>query len=406
MPPGPESELIERDRAHPERASARRILTKSRLYAAVRDGVRALCPAVDAGAGRVSAFSLAALDTASREFTPRSFTRIFDFKKDRVPPLIEGAVPAERIERAHRDFVENLTAIARDGRAAGVPVLFVDSVRNLKADFYLRFHVDPRDVKPGYLERWRALYGSALDKQRVKDYPAAIIDFLAVRECYVKDHDEILAHHIASCHEAMGNLDKAREEFERAFMSRALKAKIREAASAGGAALADPYPALVKVSPGGIPDATMFTDAFHPMPMANAAIARTILDAILEGKLVKGDAPVPAGLAAVRAAIDGAAARVKLDPGKELQSAVYAGKYARALDIGSSKQLSQMLYVEKMYYGYAQSKLGRGEAARQTWNALREEVLGQGAQPSSLPKLDTDADVVRHIFDFDLFSEF
>ena len=209
-------ELAERDAKNPWRAAARRELARSRLYVGVRDLLEAMRPAASAAA-RSSAFSLAALDVASREFTPNSFARIFDFKKDRIPPIMEPTVPPERIEGAHRRFVENLVKLADDARAAGVPVLLVDTVRNLKADFYLRCHVEPRELKAGAEAEWRAHYTAALEHRRAKEWEAALAEFRAARNCYIDDRDEILGFYMGQCLEALGRADEARAEYERAF---------------------------------------------------------------------------------------------------------------------------------------------------------------------------------------------
>lgn len=403
LPPNPEGELAARDEEHPWRASARRQFARSRLYALVRDGLDALRPAPDAGARRSSAFSQAALDVVSREFSPATFSRIFDFKKDRVPPVMPAAVPRDRIEAAHRRFVANLVEIAREAREAGVPVLFVDTVRNLKADFYLRFHVEPRELRPGSEEAWRRAYEEALAHRRAKRYAEAIEAFRAARACYADDRDEILGFHLGECLEALGRPEEARAEYERAFLRHPLKRKLAEAAERAGAPLVDPYPALVAASPAGIPGTTMFTDAFHPQVKTNEVIAGEILRAMSRGA-ARGVALDGPALARGLAAIADAGSRVEIDPSRRLQLLVYRGDFAEAVALARKRPLRELTYVELMYLGYAQGKLGMGDAARQTLQALREQVLGSGA--ASPRRIESDADVVRQVFDGDLFSEF
>lgn len=406
LPPSVESGLIEMDRAAPARAPARRVLTQWRVYTAIRDGFRAVCPEPVKPAAKLSAFSLAAVYTASGEFAPQAFARIFEFKRNRIPPLVEGAISEELIARAHADFVDNLTSIGVEARNKRIPVVFVDTVRNLKADFYLRFHVDPRDVKPGRLADWRRAYESGLECERRRDFGGAVDAFKDVRNTYVRDRDEILAYHLGTCLEALGRMEEARAEYERAYVRRALRERLKEAAARSGALLVDPYPALVRISPNGIPDSTLFTDAFHPMPRTNAAIAGAILEHIYESNLPSGQKPPRDRLTMALTDVDVAARGSKLDPTKELQSAVYCGNFERAVAIGREKDLSKMLFVEKMYYGYAQTKLGDFDGARRTWLALKAEILQGGKSRAEFPPLRTDADVVRHVFDNDLFSEF
>jgi hypothetical protein len=403
MPPLPEGEMAERDANNPLRADARRALAQSRLYAAVRDAMESLRPAA-AQAAKSSAFALAAIDVASREYSPSAFSRIFDFKKDRIPPIMPPMVPRERIEAAHARFVENLVTLAGEAREAGVPVLLVDTVRNLKADFYLRCHVEPGELRPGSDGEWRRHYAAALERRRAKKWDEALAEFAAARNCYVEDRDEILGFYMGQCHEAMGRFEEARAEYERAFLKHPLKIKIREAAAAAKAPLADPYPELVAASPRGIPDSSMFTDAFHPQARTNAAIARAILGAIVGNRMIPGLEAGGEALARGREAIDAVAGRTEVFADKQLQLAVYAEDYRRAVEIARRRPLKDLHWLELMYLGYAEGKLGMGADMRQTYLVLREQMVGE--MPGRARRLDNDADVVRYVFDGDLFSDF
>ena len=108
-----------------------------------------------------------------------------------------------------------------------------------------------------------------------------------------------------------------------------MKLKIREAAAAAGVPLVDPYPELVAASPRGIPDSTMFTDAFHPQSKTNAVLARAILAAIADGKAIPTIAAGPEALARARAAIDAIADKTEVYGDRQLQLSVYREDYKK-----------------------------------------------------------------------------
>ena len=169
--------------------------------------------------------------------------------------------------------------------------------------------------------------------------------------------------------------------------------------------LVDPYPELVAASPRGIPDSTMFTDAFHPQAKTNAVLAKAILAAIVEGKAIPTIAAGPEALARARGAIDAIADKTEVYADRQLQLSVYREDYKKAVEIAKRRPLKDLFWLELMYLGYAQGKLGLGPETRQTYLVLRDKMLGGGAAAHAR-RLENDADVIRYVFDGDLFSDF
>lgn len=407
LPPQPEGELADRDAQSPLRADARRLFTNSRLYIGMRDLFESMRPARAKAAANVT-FSFTAIDAARRPFSNETFTRVFDFKKDRVPPAMAPPLEYDKITKNHERFVDNLTKIVEEAKAMGVPVLFVDTVRNLKHDFYLRFHVEPRDVDPSRAVAWRQHYNTGVELKKAGRYEQAFNELLEARKCYRFDRDEILNLYIAQCLEALGRFEKAKEEYERSYLKHPLKIRLAEVAKKTGAPVLDPYPAVCKQSPHGIPDSTMFMDSFHPMPKTNGVIAAEILQFILERKMIPNLPPAgPAIIAGAKQQIENAAANIDIFPDRKIQIAIYQKEFARALELLKDLGPDQKNFLTLMYIGYAQAKLNDTAGARQTYLQLKQQVLGPRENSAvPVPPLENDADVVRLLFDNDLFSEF
>jgi tetratricopeptide (TPR) repeat protein len=407
LPPQADGEMAERDAASPLRAEARRWLVKSRLYVAFRDWMEWMRPQSLKSSANVT-FSYAAIDAARRPFGDETFTRVFDFKKNRVPPPMAPALPQEKIARAHENFTNNLRSLAAHAKSAGVAVVFVDSIRNLKNDFYLRFHVEPRDVDPVRSEEWKKYYKAGMEFKKKGLWNEAVAEFTRARECYKNDRDEILALYLGQCLEELGRHEKARIEYERFFLKHPLKLRLREAAEAAGVPLIDPHPALAGLSKNGIVEESFFMDAFHPMPVGNAVIAGEILRGIVAHRLLPHVAATgPAALDATVQQLMARARSIDVLSSRKIQIAVNQGRYADAAALGKELAPHDRNYVTLMYLGYAHAKLGDREGARRTWQLLKREVLGPRENATiPVPNLDSDASIVKYLFDSDLFSEF
>jgi hypothetical protein len=157
----------------------------------------------------------------------------------------------------------------------------------------------------------------------------------------------------------------------------------------------------------------MFTDAFHPQAKTNAVLAKAILGALVDGRVIVDGRAIPTlaagsdapAIARARRAIDGIADRTEVYGDRQLQLSVYREDYKKAVEIAKRRPLKDLLWLELMYLGYAQGKLGLGPETRQTYLVLRDKMLGGGGAARAR-KLENDADVVRYVFDGDLFSDF
>jgi tetratricopeptide (TPR) repeat protein len=407
IPPLPQGVMVRKDDASPARVTARRLLTKLRLYHGVRAAYRALLPERHEGGGGLSAFSAFALYAVSRPFAPENFTRLFTLKQDRVPPLMPHTIPQEEIDHAHARFEAKLGEMARLAQARGVPLLFVYPVRNLHASFYLRFHIDPSEIRPGEIAAWRAGYERGLEAKRAGRHAEAIEHLLAVRGHYVEDRDEILAYYLGECHEALGRPQQALAEFEKPYLRHPMRALIERAATVHGVPLVDPYPYLVRAAVDGVPGYAEFTDAFHPMPATNRTIARAILDSIrTEGLAPDARPPGAPELAAADAEVRALVARCIPPAHNAMLSAILAGRHEDAIRIGRSlpqERMYQEQITETLYLGWALAASGDIDGARELHGRLRK-VWGGGV--GLMPRLDSDVDIVRNAFGGDLFAWF
>jgi len=407
IPPAPQGVLAMKDDAAPLRADARRLLTGLCVYGLVRDAWNGLMPPEVKSRKDPSAFSAFVMSIATQPFTPATFTRLVEFKHDRVPPLMEHPLPAEVIEAGHARFRRNLRSMAELCRERGVPLLFVQPVRNLRADFYLRFHVDPAEIQPGRTEEWRAHYEQGLLAKRAGDWERAITELSAVRACYADDHDEILAFYLAECHEAAGDLDAAREEYERPYLRHPMRGHLPEVAAEAGVPYVDPFPAVQAIAPDGIPGFDEFTDTFHPQPVTNRAIALTIVEGLRGMDLgpPQRAADDPAFLRA-DAEVRKLVARWPSPMPNRVHKAVIEGRWEDVVELAASVK-PETLTVQQIMpatdLGLALTHLGRLDEARRLHGAMRRLLARQGLQP---PPLDTDEEIVINAFARDVFAWF
>lgn len=407
VPPLPQGVMARADDASPLRVFARRHLAPLRLYGAVRLAYQKLLPRQPRGATSPSAFSAMALSAVSQPFTPATFTRLFELKHDRVPPVMPHPIPAEEVEHAHQRFVRNLVTMAELAREAGVPILFVQPVRNIKASFYLRFHIDPSEIRDGDVDGWRAAWEAGLAAKRAGNWAQAVAALQRVRDFYVEDRDEILAFDIAECLEQLGRYEEAQAEYAKPYLEHPMHQLILQAGAEQDVPVVDPFPDLVASAQHGIPGYDFFTDAFHPMPATSRIIALSILDEVRA--LGLGGRQRPESHAAFEAGEKRVQDIVRRSPAPKanlMLRAILAGDYDEAVRIGRSVPEDVLLetgLTESLYLGWALTKSGDLPAARKLFAKLRAKTWKPWLVP---PDLDSDEDMVRNAFAGDLFAWF
>jgi hypothetical protein len=406
IPPSPQATLALKDDASPARAAARRALSKLRSYLAVRAAWNALMPARREGAGVSSAFSALATFAVARPFVAENFIRPFEMKLHNVPVLMEHPIPPQEIERAHDRFMRNLASMAELCSERGVPLLFVQPVRNLQAVFYLRFHIAPEEVLPGHLVEWRQLYQQAVDLRGEGRWAEALAALAQVRKLYVDDRDELLAFLSGDCLLQLGRPDEALREFELPYLRHPMRAMIDRAGQLAGVPVVNPYPGVVAASPDGIPGYEELTDSFHPMPRINRVIAVAIADAMAaEGIGPEQRPPDSKERLRIGAFVDELVAGIPIPTHTAMVSAILRGDPQTAVKLGRAIPVQEMMTLQPVTavnLGWALAKAGDIEGARE-WHGKLKAVYGKA---DNLPSLATDEEIVRNAFGGDVFSWF
>jgi tetratricopeptide (TPR) repeat protein len=407
VPPMPQGVMARADDASPLRVFARTHLAPLRVYDAVRLAYEKLLPHQFAGTASASAFSALALSAIAHPFTPTTFTRLFELKQDRVPPVMQHPIPVEEIEHAHQRFVRNLDTMAELARAAGVPIIFVQPVRNTKASFYLRFHIDPSEIRDGDVDGWRAAWEAGLADKRAGNWEQAAAELKGVRDFYVEDRDEILAFDIAECLEHLGRFEEAQAEYAKPYLEHPMHGLITQAGAEEGVPVVDPFPALVAIADHGIPGYDLFTDSFHPMPATSRIIALSVIEELRT--LGLGGRQRPAEHAAFEAGekrVQDIFSRSPTPKANLMLRAILAGDYDEAVSIGRSIPEENLLgtgLIESLYLGWALTRSGDLPEARKLFGKMRAKQWKSWIVP---PVLDTDEDMVRNAFAGDLFAWF
>ena len=402
----PQAELARKDDASPARAAVRRCLSRLRSYEGMRLAYQALMPRPPPGGGVSSAFSALATFAVARPFLAENFIRPFEMKLHGVPVLMEHPIKPDEIEQAHDRFLRNLAEMAALCQARGVPLLFVQPVRNLQAVFYLRFHIAPDEILPGRQDEWRQHYRRAVDLRDQQRWEEALTELEAVRRLYVDDQDELLAFLSGDCLLKLGRKTEALAEFELPYLRHPMRALIDRAGRDAGVPVVFPYPAVAAASTDGIPGYDEFTDSFHPMPKVNRVIAATIADAMAEHGIGPAQRPPDAPereLAAER--LDSIVTSIPTPIHTAMTSAILHGDPARAVALGRTIPEQEMMVMQPVTavdLGWALAKSGDIEAARE-WHHKLKVVFGNA---QSLPPLANDEDIVTNAFGGDIFAWF
>jgi tetratricopeptide (TPR) repeat protein len=408
IPPSPQAALAVKDDESPLRASARRCLNRLRSYQAAKLAYQALLPRAPAGGDVSSAFSALATFAVSRPYRAENFIRPFEMKLDGVPVLMEHPIPAAEIERAHARFLRNLATMAALCKERGVPLLFVQPVRNLEAVFYLRFHIAPEEIQAGRIAEWRQLYERAVALRHEQRWEEALAALGQLRQLYVEDRDELAAFLAGDCLLQLGRPADALREFERPYLQHPMRGLIERAGQQAGVPVVDPYPAVLAVSTGGIPGYEEFTDSFHPMPKVNRAIAVAIADAMAAAGIGPPQRPADSPeRAAASARLDAVVAGIPVPLHTAIVSAILHDDPQTAIALGRTMPEAEMMKMQPVtavYLGWALAKTGDDAAAREWYRKLREQT--SYARSKNLPPLNTDEDIVRNAFAGDVFAWF
>ncbi len=135
---------------------------------------------------------------------------------DAILEYRDGIQKYQRDEKWRRDVIDhfryNLRRMARMTRHAGVPLLLVNPVCNLRdSPPFKNQHGD--GLTPQQLRQWDALISKADQARETNVYRAA--EFLQ-QAMAIDDQDAGLHYALAKCHDALGMTDRARESYIRA----------------------------------------------------------------------------------------------------------------------------------------------------------------------------------------------
>jgi hypothetical protein len=405
IPPSPGGVLAHADRDNPARVWARRSLADLRCYVALREAFMGLMPR-SSGAWVRSAFSGQVQQALAEPFSERTFTRLFEFKQDRVPVLMEQVIPEEEVRYANQRFLDNLREMARLCRERKVQLVLVLPLHNLRSSFYLRFHIDPDELLPGMEAEWRQRYERGLEAKRAGDHLAALKLLRSVRQCYREDRDDILGFYIAECFAALGYPNLELKELLRIYQRHPMLAHIRQVAEEFDLLLVDPLPDMIRRAGDRAPGGRFFLDAYHPSAEGGWVIARAIAKALARDgvgrTLAPWDSPtvqVAERFAEKRVVEVGMPLLCQINA--SLRAKDFEGALALLEQIPPEERESNTLYA--FAFGWALTRSGREDQAKEL-HARLVERFGQGS--GDLPDMSTDEGMVRHAFQGDVFAIF
>lgn len=408
IPPAPGGLFALADEQSPARVWARMHLAQLRMYAAARESLAALAPA-DRSSWMRSAFSAIAAYAYSRPFGPQTFSDMFELKSVRPPVLMPQVIPAAEIERGHGRYRRNLERMADLAAERGVPLVFVVPQRNAESSFYLRFHIDPAEIRAGQVEAWRRGWEQGLAAKREGRHEQAVRELEGVRATYVEDRDDLLAFHLAECHAALGRREQALAEYGRSVRRHPILALLREVAAGKGVPLVDPFDALVATAGGGVPGHELFIDSVHPYPLASHAIARAIVEGLENARVVQpwtALATLDLGAVEAQCAARVAASTAANTPTHALVfGAIRRGDHEEAVRLGAAQSREATLAnpVDLFYYGWALTLAGRMDEARALFEESRALYVDEDAV---LPDLSTPESLIEIAFAGDVFAFF
>ncbi len=408
VPPQPQGILAKEDDASPLRVLARRTLARLRLYQGLRDLYQRCLAHGKEGQAQSSAFSAFVAAIVLSPFQPDLFTRYLEFKVDRAPVLMDSPIPKTEIDVAQARFQKNLATMGNLAKERGVPFVVVMPLRNLRASFYLKFHVTPAEIQGGQVDEWKRRYDNALEAKKQGRFAEAIQGFQRVRELYVHDDDDILAYYIGECHERLGDKAAALAEYSKPYLQHPMRAEIKAVTDKEGFPLVDPFEGVVAIAEDGVPGYTEFTDSVHPMPKTNRVIARGVYETI-QSRFFSKDLPplTDPRLDRTDQLVLGASAKFEAPLANKMVRAINAGKYDDALKCAKAVSGDDLKddVIAQLYYGWALTKLGKMDDVRSYFLKLKNKYAGQPGIRGQA-KLESDADIIRFAFACDVFHWF
>ncbi|MEZ5979782.1 MAG: hypothetical protein R3F34_16415 [Planctomycetota bacterium] len=402
VPPMPAGVLARGDDLNPLRVDVRRVVAPFRVYVAAREAFYALMPGMGSSAFR-SPFGAMLAYAITNPFGEETFTKLFEFKQDRVPVLMPDVIPAEEVERANRRFERCLREVVELCEAHSVPLVFVEPMQNLESSFYLRFHIDPGELRPGTEAEWRATYERGLELKKAGEYEAALDVLRSVRDFYVEDADEILAYYIAECDAALGRYDEQIAELLANYERRTLIRSVLEVAADEDVPLVRPYPDLVAAAGGRLPGHAWFRDSVHPLATTNRVLVRSLMRELTELGIARPLEPDDPRRVQAETRID---ALVDASPPEKsvlITMAMSRGDFDEAVRIGRSIPRRELVAspVYMYYFGWALTRAGRMDEARALYDVL---VSNSKANPSDLLDMSTDEALIRNAYQGDVMA--
>lgn len=218
-----------------------------------------------------------------------------------LPAEVETRLDASSgLESYHRDdawrratiehFGRNLETMVRMARRAGVPVILMNPVANLKDCAPLKSEFDsglPEDV----LRRVGELWNQARELDRADTYGR--IELLEQAAALDSRHAGLLFH-LGQCYERLGRLEEAKTWFERAReedvcplrILQEMHDAIQEVAESHDVPLVDVKALFEARSEGGIPGDELLLDHVHPGIEGHRLIADELFQALVTFRLV------------------------------------------------------------------------------------------------------------------------
>jgi lysophospholipase L1-like esterase len=194
-------------------------------------------------------------------------------------------------------YGNNLHRIVQLTRQAGVPLLLVNPVSNLrdcppfKSEHRQGLNADER-------QRWEQLWARA-EAAYVKDLRQAVA--LLEQAAAIDDQHAGLHYQLGQCYDALGDQDRAKSRFVLAKdmdicplrMLEPMQQVLRDVARQTGTPLVDAHALLGQRCRGGIPDDSWLVDHVHPSIRGHQVIADAIAECLAGQGVVHPDAGYP-----------------------------------------------------------------------------------------------------------------